>query len=451
MSYAGPLLLCGFAYLAAFWPGLMSNDSIDQWTQASTGLYNDWHPVFHSLYIWTLTQLWHSPAMVAVAQIVALALVSGWALGEIEQLGVPRWTLWTTAILFAIAPANGIMAITLWKDVPFSISILALTTLLIRIARTEGQDLNQPGVVIFLGITSALVALFRHNGPPTAFGAVLFVAFVYRAHWQRVLTSLLISVGLWLGVRGPLYDWVDASRQTQPGLLWPVLHQIAGHLVAGTPLSEEERHLLDDVLPVEPGWPYMCTLVDPISFNPRLNVAFASEHLSQLAQLAVKLALRNPSVTVDHLLCNSLSITHIMPPASPFDFYEIAALSFDDSGQALTQSIADPAHASAQTSIKPLIPRTTILYRWVRHSLTPEWQGIFWRPALYIDLGLLACAIATLKRKDGGLFVVLVPTAITSALLIVLTVGQSFRLVYSLYLVGFILIPLAWASPRVKG
>ena len=71
--YALPCVLVWSVWWLVFWPGLMSGDSLNQWLQLTTGQYSDVHPVFHTFSNQVLTRPWHSPAMVAGAQVLALA------------------------------------------------------------------------------------------------------------------------------------------------------------------------------------------------------------------------------------------------------------------------------------------------------------------------------------------------------------------------------------------
>jgi hypothetical protein len=91
LLFALPLFLVCFFYLLIYWPGLMSPDSLDQWNQLSTGIFNDWHPAFHTFFEWALTRLWGSPASIALFQIFAMGSLVGWGLAEFEKMGTPSW------------------------------------------------------------------------------------------------------------------------------------------------------------------------------------------------------------------------------------------------------------------------------------------------------------------------------------------------------------------------
>jgi hypothetical protein len=89
LRYALPCAIVWSIYLLAYWPGLMSYDSLQQWEQMTTGQLDNWHPAFHTMSNWLITRLWLSPAAVALTQIATLSLLVGWTVARIRRLGAP--------------------------------------------------------------------------------------------------------------------------------------------------------------------------------------------------------------------------------------------------------------------------------------------------------------------------------------------------------------------------
>ena len=87
-------------YLLAFWPGILTEDSIEQWTDMTSGVIRGYH----------------SPLQTIL-----------------------HWLLAATTLLVAALPANGFIVVTLWKDVPYSIALLMITALTLRLARSGGR------------------------------------------------------------------------------------------------------------------------------------------------------------------------------------------------------------------------------------------------------------------------------------------------------------------------
>ena len=77
VAYAAAPLVVWTVYWLAFFPGLVSMDSVNQWGQIVTGKYDDWHPVAHTWLVWLLTRPGHSLGTVSFLQVVLTALLVG--------------------------------------------------------------------------------------------------------------------------------------------------------------------------------------------------------------------------------------------------------------------------------------------------------------------------------------------------------------------------------------
>ena len=102
----------------------MSHDSIIQWRQIATNNIVDYQPALHTLFMWVITRISFSPALIAIVQIFILALSAGWFLKNIHNWGVSKVWIWTAAIIVACSPINIVLSITIWKDIPYTAIIL---------------------------------------------------------------------------------------------------------------------------------------------------------------------------------------------------------------------------------------------------------------------------------------------------------------------------------------
>jgi hypothetical protein len=152
-------------YLLAFYPAIMSSDSLDQWEQAThlKPLAN-WHPVFHTLLNRTLLLIWESPAVLATFQILFMAAVSATFLTFFAIRGIPKKWLLLFSLLFALFPANGVNLVTLWKDIPFTISLLWVTYFLVRLIDNKSYFNHNRLAIAGLIVALVFTALLRHNG-----------------------------------------------------------------------------------------------------------------------------------------------------------------------------------------------------------------------------------------------------------------------------------------------
>ncbi|WP_284152454.1 DUF6020 family protein [Desulfofustis limnaeus] len=212
LQYALPSLLIFSLYLLAFWPASMSPDSLDQWKQVLKFNFKDWHPVFHTLNLWVFAKLWPSPVTAALFQILLLACSFGWAMARLQRMGASRLILWCTCLLFALLPLNGLMSVTIWKDIPYSVSMMILSIFLLEMAISSGKWLESKKNMVLLTIVVVLVSLYRHNGIFPAFGTLPVCLLIFPTRWQRLLVVLVAALSLHIFVRGPVYTWLDVER-----------------------------------------------------------------------------------------------------------------------------------------------------------------------------------------------------------------------------------------------
>ena len=166
--YALPMALVWGLSLLTLYPAIMTSDSLEQWGQAVSGRFSDWHPAIYALTMRPFAALELSPAWVALTQLVLIALLAAHGIELLRRYGLPRWGGWGLALLFAFAPANLFLPITIWKDIPFAISLFGMYLIGLEIALTGGASIRQGKRWVWLGIAAVGTALYRHNGLPIA-------------------------------------------------------------------------------------------------------------------------------------------------------------------------------------------------------------------------------------------------------------------------------------------
>jgi hypothetical protein len=428
VKYALPCLVVWLVYWLAFFPGLMSPDSIHQWKQLLQFQFDDWHPASHTLVIWLITRIWLSPAAMALAQILALSGLIGWGLAKFARLGVPSAVLWVICMLFALSPVNGMMINALWKDIPYAISVLWLTLLMLKIIVSRGQWLAERWVnILVLAIALVFVAFFRHQGILVALGVVAILGVIYRSHWKQVLLAFILAAGFLGIVRGPLYELLNVKRLSSMQRVLHVnaipLHQVAAAIAAGTPLTAEERLMLDKILPMEK-WRalYRCDLVNPLIYNnPDINEEALWQHRGEFRDIWISLVLRNPGAVLKHQLCVG-SLVWGVPPI----YIHTVPRNIDPNDLGLSTQSQWPAMNRFLTG----------LVNWTekRNAI----QGLVWLSALYLYVTLLLTILVAFRTKNPNWLMFACPALVQSACLFLINVAQDFRYQYSVYLIGLI-------------
>ena len=210
---AASLLILG-AWLLVSGQGLYSPDSVEQLQQASAGVYNDWHPVWHTLVFFTLPyRLTGMKLAVVLWQILLFSLMMGWMTATLYEFSTLRFALlgWCFVML---NPTTGGLAMHPWKDVGFSLAALAAGLCALRLwCAGEGDWARRPRGLILLGLSLANAALFRHNG--ILFAGFLLAALLFVLKRRQRAAVLLSFVLLFGAVKGPVYHLLDVEKPDQ--------------------------------------------------------------------------------------------------------------------------------------------------------------------------------------------------------------------------------------------
>ncbi|MFM8320037.1 MAG: hypothetical protein ACKOC5_03895 [Chloroflexota bacterium] len=432
--YMLPLLAAWTIFLMTFWPGAMTPDSVDQWGQMQTMQINDSHPAIHTLSIWLITRLWESPAAVALVQIIALSAVVAWGVSLLNspRLFLPGWAAAGLVLLFAISPVNLSLVITLWKDIPYSIALFALSLLVLQIVASDGGWLKHKYAGVVLGLVVVATATYRHNGSPVALGTLLLLLLVYRSHWRQLAIGLTTLIVMWTGVRYGLYSLLNIQPDSDMGTR-RLIFQIAAHLEADTELTRQQAEVLSRIRPLQDNWGYDCFFSGSIIFDKAFNWDEFYKYRAEIPAIYMDTLRRNPRVNLDHILCNGSLVwsVYILPRGymSTHAFYQNA------DGQ-LDYIYRNPYGIKAGSLLPGL--KEPLYESYVQKlSNMDKWDDqLLWRPAAYLYLAILLTAVLALRFRNWRYLLFVFPIVLHSAVLFTVNGSQSFRYQYPVYLVG---------------
>ena len=428
-GYALPCIIVWTIYLLSFWPGLMSADSIFQWSQILNGRFYNSFPAFHTLTYWLITRIWLSPAALALAQILAMAFFFALTMKEMAAWGVPLWARIAMTAVFALSLVNSTMVLAIWKDIAYTIAFLALWVVILKIVRTHGLWLKNTWHMVAFGAALVTVTLYRLNGP---FLALLVAASVWlmvsggiRKAVLYAAAGALVVIAL---ISGPLF-WAIKVVPSPPWFTFQVVsHQLGAFVAADTPLTAEERNLLSSIQPLDT-WraKYNCYTLNPLVYNPEFNTQYFDGHWKEILSVWLQLAGRNPQLLLRHQLCVTSMIWRVT--AQPDSYITTIAFDMYPNSYGLALSSAFPAFSSEVNKF---------LY-WTNE---PAQVWYFWRPALYLYLTLAAVTLLALRLRSKQVMLLSVPSLANSLILMALITVQDFRFQYPVYVIGLLSLPL---------
>ena len=434
LLYALPMILVWTTSLLIFWPGIMSNDSMVQWLQGFRWAFSDWQSAFHALLLAFLMRIWYSPAIVAILQILTLSVSVAWGLKAFRDGGVHPAVLWMISIAFALFPPNMILSITIWKDIPYAISLLLLTVMILKIVLSEGKWARQKINWIWLGAAAFLVAIFRQNGSGVSALALIILPFVFRKYWKFYLGSLLVAVVLFVGVKGPLYSWMNADNAEtgQSNLIY--LHHIAAHVEAGTDLSDQETDYLNQFKQID-GWEYWCCYVGTVSYDADFNRGAFIKNTQTNRKLAFDLFLRDPFVDLTHTLCSGeLSWKFVNNQC-----YIKSTHGLSSWGEGEEDWVKRNGMDLTEASVFPNLLQPFV--EWLRQFGFWDDKPVYYlRPAFWMYLSLFSMVVAIVRRNDFSYLLPGIPLLAQSLILFLVSFATAYRYHYGTCLCGILLL-----------
>lgn len=295
------LMLLGSAF-ASCYPGGVSYDAANQWRQAQTGEFNNWHPVFHTLLIWLFTRVFNSYTFVVLVQLVFYAMALGYAAAVLHQNGVPAWLAVTVcALVTDSAPVkNALMYV--WKDNAMTIGCLVLFSQCTRLLFSRGKWLQKPLNALAFGLMLAFVTLVRHNGFLFSVPLLALVLCCYGLRQKGVRVATLAFALCMLVVKGPLYgalDIVYPSNTTEEAVGIPMMILGNARQTAPEALDAETVAFLDRLAP-EKDWQ---TVYRRSDYNA-IKFTYPREYIKEIpitdiVSMALRTACRAPRLAFD--------------------------------------------------------------------------------------------------------------------------------------------------------
>lgn len=251
------LVICMVPLWLANYPAIMTPDSLSQYRQA-TGIsaYSDHHPWFHTL----LFKLFYSIgyafsknvysaiACYTFAQMLLMAFGVSYVWATLYEMGLKKKFYLAGVALYVIYPYNLIYAVTIWKDVLFSMAVMIFTVTLFRMycqMKASGLVKNRDWILYL--ISGFLMCMLRHNGFYAFVAAAPFVLWFYREIWKKILPVTMVVLVACILIKGPVMSYAQVVPGQLAYKLGVPLQQIGRVVADGCYLTEEETAQIEKI------------------------------------------------------------------------------------------------------------------------------------------------------------------------------------------------------------
>lgn len=435
LFFGVPFVLFLAKYIIYF-PGALSNDSVKQYTQAVSGTYNDWHPVFQTLLAIKLPLLLTGGwiGSISLFQIVGFSLALGYSLLTVKKVTNARYAV--LMLLFVMLnPQTTNIALYPWKDVSFAIGALLLLTFVLQIWFTDGAWIRNPWHLAAFVAAWVCTTLFRHNA--VLFTVPLLIAVFFPIARKTALIMCVCAGALIAGIKFPLYSvlGVQSLPQRQVEMLGLPM-TVIGAAVTYSPEKLDEE-ILDFAYQVAPRevWEkeYQYGNYNDVKWDPQTN----NEVIEQYGPgRVVGMAFRCLKESPYHALKGLIKLTDVVYTVTDdYEYYELPGIAANPYG--------------IQTKGIPALQKVNEKVTWAVYGLFPRLFMYFGSMHLILLIGVLAkCRLN--KWKDWKKILIVLPLFIYNFGTALLLTGapDSSRFFYYTFLLTPILLVFLFAKKK---
>ena len=243
-------------YYIAYFPGSFSPDSKVQLMQAKTGIYNDWHPVMHTLLFFTLplkSSGWRV-GTITLFQIICFSASFGYLTATLRRNKCSRLLCAAEILFIILSPITGNIMMHPWKDCAFAIFAMIVAAQYVNSICSKGAWLEKSVNLVSFVISSVLATLMRHNAILFIFPIIVVLTVLCRSKKRLVAGMLAGFLGLLLIIKGPVYSMYKVEKPNRRTVeTTGICMVILGGAVTEEPdmLPEHIRDFLYSVSPKE--------------------------------------------------------------------------------------------------------------------------------------------------------------------------------------------------------
>lgn len=317
------ILLMWMPYLLAYYPGVVTEDSLVSLMQAEnlSLLYNH-IPVAYTLLItlftwigWALGDRNFGVFLFTLVQMILMAGALSYSIYWIRtRISKNKAVTYILLFFYGLNPVIALYSVTMWKDVLFSAWILLFCLFLFDVGISKGAVLEGKKGLIRLGVLFTLAAFGRNNGIYVVILIWTVLLIIYKEIRMKLFAAgggIILSILL---IQRSGYQAMEIDQSGFAESVGIPLQQICYTVVQDGTLTEKDEEFLEKVIPIQTIKEcYSPVSADNIKFNPEFDTAFFEAHKAEFIKLYLRMLPPNLPYYVESYLLSTVGFWHIEP------------------------------------------------------------------------------------------------------------------------------------------
>lgn len=204
----------------------------------------NWHPAFYCMVSGLILKVWDSTYAVIFSQYFFWVYVITEGMLYLRKKNVKDIFLLVLAFLLGINAANFLFLNTIWKDIPYALSVVWVLLLLTKLI-VDFEEYNRKWY-IYIELMIALLGtyFYRKNGMVTFIFIVVSMLVLFYKN-LKVWGTVVITIMLIITVKGPVYSYFEVVDTGRWGMYIGLSQDILGVYYAGGEVSEETLQMIN--------------------------------------------------------------------------------------------------------------------------------------------------------------------------------------------------------------
>ncbi len=389
LLYTIPVFVIFFVVLLAYYPGIIAYDGLDQWNYIKTGVFNDWHPAYNTIYLYLLMKIWDSPFLPILIQCIVLSFGIGFFLSKLDKYyHINKWYLMICSILLALLPLNFNSAVVLLKDNMYLALVIILSSFVLEFANDK-KFFDKTSNCIWINVILLFISLTRHNGiyASILFDIVMFIVFRKKKKYIKVT---LITLAIYFLMTTVGYKILNIERGNVANKYAPMAHLITRILIENREsITDEEYIKLSKYYDIDNS----VNVFNPFNMDLIVFSQYTSDIRNNQKEYAItglKIIARNPKILLKHYKY----LDHFLyAPIGYKDEWFVGIFTQTD----LSFYKDEYSYLKEDSKIKWLLP---ILKNYSDNCNYGTGGLIFMRPAIYMYSIFIASIVLSYKYKN---------------------------------------------------
>lgn len=431
IKYAIPILLIYTIVFLTYFPGILVSDALVQWDQTQTLNFDNWHPIYNTIYIYLLSLIINTPAFVVIIQCLIISLIMGYMFSRLEKYyNVSPKILIICSIIFAIIPLNFNFAVTLLKDVLYSSFVLLLTSFIIDIINNNDWLKLKKNMVYFT-ICLLIISLFRHNGILVVILTMLGLILVYKKQLR-----LYVVFGLWVALYFILnilaFNVLNVKEASYANKYGPISHIYARLLNSpNVAFTDEELDNLSQFVDVEK----LKNTYQQYNMDYSINsqkIEELEKNGSKYLKMGINKFIKYPVDVIKHYI----KMTSFLYSPIPFKNSYVVGMFTETDLWIYKDKYPELSENSKISQFLPILK-----------NIENKWQtgllgDLTMRPALYLYFSVTICILMAIRYKKSKIMLIILPLLFNMLSLAPAIPVFMTRYVYATMLIVWIFIPI---------